>query len=176
MENRGGKPIVEAVFCMTQGVTQPPLRHAQNIHFFLPCWLLPAFCMRIAGVSCKHKFITFMNHYWIAWSTWGNFPNHQFDTVSMLNTNVWHAGGNVAPVHLEVLQNISFLQQNVWAVPVLLKILGDCSIFRGITQEITGVLGFAKHDQGKIQGQKLMYDSGALYKDIPLMYAVGGSK
>ena len=60
---QGGKPLVEAFFCITQGGTQPPLRHAQNIYFFLPCLLLPAFCMRIAGVSCKHTFITFMNHY-----------------------------------------------------------------------------------------------------------------
>ena len=100
----GYQPLHGALFCIRQGVTQPLRRHAQHIHFFLPCLLLSAFCMRITGVSCKQTFITFMNHSWIVWSTWGMHPNHQFDMISVLNPNVWH-GGSTSPKHIDSIAN-----------------------------------------------------------------------
>ena len=93
----------------TQGYPTPR-KDVQNIHLFLPCLLLSAFCMRITGVSCKHTFITFVNHSWIVWSTWGKYHNHQFD----MNINVWHAGGSVSPKQLIALQSIPLLDQTLW--------------------------------------------------------------
>ncbi len=93
----------------TQGYPTPR-KDVQNIHLFLPRLLLSAFCMRITGVSCKHSFITFVNHSWIVWSTWGKYSNHQFD----MNINVWHAGGSVSPKQLIALHSIPLLDQTLW--------------------------------------------------------------
>ena len=126
--------------------------------------------MRIAGVSCKHKFITFMNHYWIVWSTWGNFPNHQFNTVSMLNANVWHAGdtslfpgmSELFQYYWRFLETVAFSgglhrrSQEFWHLPSMTR--AHCIFPR------------------KIQGQKLMYDKGALVQRNIFIVCCGGVK
>ncbi len=109
----GSTPSWSTFLYETEG-SQPPQKYVQNKHVFLPCLLLSAFCMGIMGVFCKHTFITFVNHSWIVWSTWGKYLNHQFDMISVLNMNVWHAGGSVSPSQLIVFHNIPLLDENVW--------------------------------------------------------------
>ena len=103
----GGTPLGSTFLYETKGVTNPQ-RDVWNIDVYSSFLFLSGVCMRITGVSCKHTFIASVNHCYIVWRSWGKYRNHPFDIISVLNINVWHAGGSVSPKQLMILHNIGY--------------------------------------------------------------------
>ena len=63
MDTRGGgTPLGSPFLYETQGGTNPPKRRLKHTFLFFIV-VLVGVCMRITGVSCKHTFITSVNHF-----------------------------------------------------------------------------------------------------------------